>query len=242
MSVTADATMLKAAFKAVATQMETVKIFPDEDGWRIFAISTDKISMADVRIPRTAFKEYEVWEPVVIDTRDLLDPLSKAKGDATIDISTGRLVIRAGGLRFTRAIMGDMEVAPRMPDLKMDTECIVPMQALEPIMSAPIDKVMFKAVRLAVSSEGLAIDVHEEDSDIGAVSLSVAASDCLLIDGDASASYSAERVFGVLKAVPGDAEADLRMRSDFPLQLSYSVGGAEIMFMLAPRVAAEEDA
>ncbi len=45
-------------------------------------------------------------------------------------------------------------------------------------------------------------------------------------------------MFGIWKAIPADAEADMQFSTDYPLQVSYSAGDATMRFMVAPRVEA----
>lgn len=240
MSIKADAEVLRRAFKAVATQAETVRVLPDEEGWRVYARGLDNVSVADVRLGRGCFAEgddgYEVWEPFTVDCRDVLEPLAKAKGHAEMDISTGRLVVRTGAFTFTRALRGDMDVKPKFAELEYTAECIAQMSSLTPLIQATSGDVRRLEVRLAQTEGSIVMDVHGGEGDIDAVSMTLETDDCLLLEGAAEASFSAEKVFDIWKAIPQDAEADMQFSTDYPLQVSYSTGDATMRFMVAPRV------
>lgn len=239
MSVTADAQMLRAVFGAVATQADTVRIVPSEEGWSMFARSADNVSMVGAEIPKESFDGYEVWGVTTVDCKDILEPLAKAKGPAVLDISTGRLVVKAGGMRFVRALQAEYEELRSFRMLEFAAEAAVPMASLAPLLSAPVDRVRWKSIAIRIDEEGVSMEVSEDDQDIGAVSMDIPAADCLVLSGEGRAVFSAERVFQVLGAIPRDAEADISLSTDYPMMVSFAVNGAQARFMLAPRIEVE---
>jgi len=240
MSVTIGADTLKAVFKAISTQVETVKVMSGEEGWHLYGRSKDNTSVVDASIPKEAFASYERWDDIVVDVKDILEPAAKARDEVEIDISSGRLDIKAGRLSFRRKLVGDIEVNPRMPKPELDTESIADVGVYADILSAAAGDMRFKAIRVSQTEEGMTLSVFADDTDIGTVSCTLPADAFVMLSGEGSARYSAGIWYDLMKAIPSGAEVDMLFKKDYPMLMSYTVGGAEVRMMIAPQVEGDE--
>jgi len=240
MTVTLRADAVKAVFKAIATQVSTVKISASEAGWHLYGRSDSNITVVDATIPKESFSEYEVWDDFVVDVRDILEPAAKAKDEMTIDISSGRLDIKVGRLSFRRKLVGDIEVNPKMPTLDLDAECIAPVEVFGDIMSAASGDLRFKAMKMAQTDAGLTVSIYADDTDIGTVTCEIPADDFGMISGEATARYPAGAWHELMKVIPPGTEVDVLFKKNYPMMITYSAGGAEVRMMIAPQIEEEE--
>lgn len=243
MTVTIPIETLRAVFKALGTQIETVKIRPQEDGWHLYGKSEDNISIVDAHIRPEGFKEYEVWNDIVVDIDDVLEPIAKGQGDAIIDISKGRLDIKVGRLSFRRKLVADIEVNPRMPALDLDTEFIITASGLDDVLvaSSAAGDLRFKAIRFEQTEESMTATIFSDDTDIGQVACTLGKSDFIMLSGEARSRYPASSWVELVKTIPKGAEADVLYKKDYPMMISYTIGSADIRMMVAPQLEDEGD-
>jgi len=245
MTVTIPAETLRAVFKALNTQVATVKVRPQDDGWHLYGKSPDNISIVDAHIRAEGFKAYERWDDFVVDTADVLEPIAKAspQDDVIIDTGSGRLDIKVGRLSFRRKLVADIEVTPRMPELELDAEFIIAAGGLDDILVAAsaAGDLRFKALRLEQDEGALKVSIFADDTDIGTVAAELPASEFIMLSGTASARYPAGMWVDMVRTIPKAAEADVLYRRNFPMLVTYAVGGADIRMMIAPQIETEGD-
>lgn len=240
MTVAIPADTLRAVFKALATQVETVKIRPAEDGWHLYGRSLDSVSIVDAHIRTEAFTEYEQWNDIVVDTKDILEPISKAQDDVKLNVvDNARLDIKAGRLNFRRPLIAELEVNPRFPELDLDVECIVSVDVLGEILGAPVGDMRFKALRLSQTPEALTLKVFEDDDEMSTVTCAIASTDCVMLEGEGSARYPARCWSELVRCIPKGTDVDLLFKHNFPMMMSYTVGNADIRMMIAPHIEEE---
>jgi len=240
MTVTVRSNELKASLKAMSALIDTIRIDPDDNGWYMHAMSSDKTMMVDARIPDVSFEEYEKWEPFTVSIKDMLDPLAKASDTTKVDISTGRLRMRTGRVSFIRPLQGTKDPAPRFPNLELDTECIVDVDIVADILSVMSGDPKFKACRFTQSAEDLKMEIFEDESDLGEV-MRIPKADCVMLSGEGVARYSMHAMAQILKSVPKGTEVDMLFSTSKPMMVSYSIGDTAVRFMLAPQWEDTED-
>lgn len=240
MAVTVKSNELKASLKALSALIDDVRIVPDDDGWHMYAMSADKTMIVDTHIKVSAFEEYGKGEPFTIAIKDLLDPLAKAAETTVIDTSTGRLRIRTGRISFIRPIQADIEVTPRFPSLELNVECIADVDFFGDLLSVTSGDVKFKACRFRQTAEDLRVEVFEDGSEFGEV-MRIPASECVLLSGEATARFGMYAISQIIKSVPKGTEVDMLYDDSKPMIVSYSIGDADIRFMLAPQWETEDE-
>ena len=235
MSNTLNTAGLKASLQAIASQVDTVKVRQGDDGWHLYGGSN--YSVANVHITKDAFTEYDQEDDFVADVKDLLEPLAKAGETVTIDTSTGKLVISSGRFKYTRKLLADIEVFPRMPKAQLQTEVILPVEALTDIFSTvPSKDAKNMTMRLTLTSEDLTLNVYERGNEYGRVDMTITKGDCTLVSGEANSIFGYSMVEDILKTVPKGTDIDLLFDTGYPLMVKYTVGHADIVFALAPQL------
>lgn len=237
-SITVSVKALKAAFRALSSQVDTVRVVPEEDGWHIFGLSPDKSSMANVLIRTEAFTAYEVWPAAfAVSVDDILEPLAKAADTATLDISKGYLRITSGRVSHTRGLLGDFEEHPRVPAVQMGIEVITDVDVIMELVDSVSEKeAKYRGVTFTQTQDNLVMESVEEDQPLHAVTVTVPRGDCVLMEGEGSAVYSHRMLREIFSTVPRGTEVDIQYDNNFLMRMDYTVEGAEITFVLAPWV------
>ena len=239
MSNTLNTAGLKASLQAIASQVDTVKIRQEDDGWHLYGGSN--YSIANVHITKDAFTEYRREDDFVVSIADLMDPLAKAGETVTIDTSTGMLVVSTGRFRHTKRVLADIEVFPRMPKVELKSEAICPVELLTDIFSViPAKDVKDMTIRFVVGAKGLTAECYEHGTPYGAVTATIPPEDCALVAGEARSTFSLRLVQDILRAVPKGTDVDLLLDTGYPLMVRYTIGAADITFALAPQLEDED--
>ena len=239
MSNTLNTAGLRASLQAVSSQVDMVKVRQEEDGWHLYGGSN--YSVANVHITRDAFTEYHQEDDFVADVKDLMEPLAKMGDTVTVDTSSGKLVVSGGRFRYTRKLVADIDVFPRMPKAELSTEAVLPVDLLAEIFSAvPPKQAASMTLRLTASADGLTVQVYERGSEYGRVDMSIPAADCTLLSGEAKSVFSFIMLSDIVKAVPKGTDVDLLFDTGYPLMVRYTVGCADIVLALAPQLEDED--
>lgn len=231
-----SATPLRTAVTLVSTQTDEVTIRPADDGWHIHALSPDHVTLMKVDLPLAAFRGYVAWEPFAVKVDDIIQSLSTATDVADIDISSGRLVVKANGLRYRKALLVPDETAPRTPQLDVTTEVVTTVDRLMQVVNKGDQK--FGQVRFTVSPESFVATVEDEQG-LG-VSLEIPVEECELLIGEATAWYPLKAWLPFLKALPKGASLDMQFDTNFPLMATYTSPELTFMWMVAPHLIEEE--
>lgn len=229
-------TPLKTAMSLVSTQTDEVTIRPAEDGWHIHAISPDHVTLMKVDLPLAAFRDYTPWEPFAVKVEDVIQALSTASDTADIDISSGRLVVKANGLRYRKALLEPDANTPRIPSLDVSTEVITTVDRLMQVVNKGDQK--HGQVKFTVTPESFVATVEDEQG-LG-VSLEIPLEECELLIGEATAWYPLNAWLPFLKALPKGASLDMQFDTNFPLMATYTSPEITFMWMVAPHIVEED--
>lgn len=240
-SVTVPSKALKAAFKALSSQVDQVRVDPQEDGWHIYGLSPDKASMANVLIHAEAFRPYEAWPAFAVMVDDVLEPLAKASDSATLDISKGYLSVTSGRINYRRPIMPAFEEYPRIPQAELGVEVVADVDVIGEVITAVSEKeAKSRGVTFTQTAESLVMESAEEDDPLHAVTVTIPRADCTLMEGEGSAQYSQRMLREIMTAVPRGTDVDVQYDNDYLMRISYTVEGADVVFVIAPWVENQE--
>ena len=227
---------LRTAMSLVSTQTDEVTIRPADDGWHIHAVSPDHVTLMKVDMSVAAFRDYTPWEPFAVKVEDVTQALSTATDVADIDISSGRLVVKANGLRYRKALLVPEEFAPRIPQLDVTTEIVTTVDRLMQVVNKGDQK--YGQVKFTVTPESFVATVEDEQG-LG-VSLEIPLEECELLIGEATAWYPLSAWLPFLKALPKGASLDMQFDTNFPLMATYASPELTFMWMVAPHIVEED--
>ncbi|BBD71925.1 DNA polymerase III sliding clamp [Sulfodiicoccus acidiphilus] len=216
------------------------------DGLSGSKLTDDKVAMASVFIPNTAFREYEVDKPVSVtfDLGALRKSFSKVKtGSASLSLTEAnglvKLVVRdeKRGIRSSlnlRVTEGEIQKSPE-PKVSSSVEFACGYKVMETAISESTvisEELEFKAFADSIeliSSEGgrTYTAILRRDKPLKE----------LTIEAEASSSYSSEVLNMGLQALGGLGDLRISFGNQVPIRLSAEIeGGGYLNVWVAPRL------
>lgn len=240
MELTMDSKGLKAAFKAISTQVDSLKVVPDELGWRLYAMGTDKVSMVDARINVEAFSGgYEVWPEFCVDVKVFLDALAKAGDTAKVELGEGYLVISSGSLRLVRPLLADIEQNIRVPKVENTIEAMLNVDDMMDIAAGVDGKGKYQRCRLKMFGDRMEMEVSEYQ-DPYTTTVVIPKERTTLMGGEGTCLYPLHHLLAMLSAIPKGTQVDLCFDEDSLLEIRFDIGHTDILMVLCPQVEDEE--
>lgn len=233
-----DSERLKMCLKAIRTQgADDVTVVPSDNGWEMAAVSPDHVTVAGAVLSPAGFPDgYERGEPFCVNLAVFSDIVSGVKGACDIDVSTGRLVVKAGGYTYRKPLYVPRDL-PRVPNPATDTEVMLSADLMSEFLTKAQRTSGTSAVRLSVSEGGFELKAQDELGD--GLSLFIPAERCAMLEGTASAMYPLDEWAELVKALPSDADIDIRYADGYPVSVTCTDGVCSVNWLCAPRI--EED-
>ena len=240
--ISLPAKALKAVFSALASQTDTVRVDPQEDGWHLYGRGTSGTSLVNIHIPAGAFiGDYSQWAPFGMIVEKMLSLLSKASGAVTLDISKGYMAVTSGRVCTRGPILPDFEQYPRLPQgMETDLEVGLSVDIVNEVVQAVSDKeARHRGITFDVSGDRLELESYADDDPVNGVVVTVPRADCAILAGEGSARYSHKLMMEIFSTVPKGTDVDMQYAEDYLMMITYTVEGALITFVVAPWVEQE---
>lgn len=217
---------------AVSSQTEVMTVRPDDDGWRIYAVSADSVSLIDVRINSSEFTDYVRTGPFAVKTEPVLKALKYAEEDTEIIIGDN-ISICSGDMVFeTPTILPDLK-EPKLPKMSGLTASATIGAGVFAKVMALTDRKHVDSVRLTINEAGMTMQAT--DKVYGGIMVTVKAEDCISLDGDAEAVYPLSSWAEFLKSA-GDIMIDVSLGNAYPAVAEFGDTGWKALWMVAPRI------
>ena len=235
---TIDATALASVVAAVQTQAEYATfIFGADGSVTTTARSPDSVTLVRATLAPGSLTGTPDRECATFKLCDLASALKGLKGTATLEWLSGRVRIGDGRVRTVIALEGRDEDKLRIPDLDLSASVMIPAESLSALTGRTDPKVT-SAYRFDVTPAGLTIDAADETG-IGS-DLTIPASDCIMIEGSARAAYPWKPWATFLKVIPKGTDILIELDIDYPCRVTFAGEGWEGLWMVAPRIEAED--
>lgn len=208
--------------------MDWVTIDPTGDGWHIQTLSADKVVMIDVLFD--GFNGYTPTGPFVLSMEDF-KRIASLSGDVSLDIGP-RIVCKAGRMKVTvpTSPRKDDESARAVPNLPLDTHVLITPEALR-----GFSKMSDVNAPYCVINVGDAVTMTAMDEDMGrGMSYEFDGEECTVLDGGCESAYGLERVRGLFKALPKDAQIEMALSADYPVMFHVEAAGWHAKCLIAP--------
>lgn len=238
---------LGAILDSVDTLVGECKVHLTEDGIEIRAVDPANVGMVDIEASERAFESYDATGGTIgVGLERLQDVVGMADSDDMVELDldkeTRKLSVRVGGLDMTMALIDPESIRqePEIPDLDLP--------ATVAVEGGKIDR-MVKAADLV--SDHIAIGADEQaeefyaeaEGDTDDVELRLGNDDVLtaVVEESAHSLFSLGYLADIKSAIPSDAEVSLRLGSEMPVKLRYSLadGDVTVQNMVAPRIQSE---
>lgn len=242
-----DASLFKKYVNGIAALVDEAEFLIDEKGLSLKATDPSQISLVDFELPKKAFKKFEIKESTKlgVDLNYLNQILSRAKASDSVEFSFSNdksklSVVFSGKSRRTFSIpLLDINTGELpLPKIDFDAEIKIKAEALNDsfkdanlisthvVLSVENDSFIVKAN----SSKGNMENVYTEKDD-SVISLKA--------KNEVKSMFPLDYLSNTIKAASADTEVTVNLKSNAPVEISYSLGEGKIQYFLAPRIESE---
>ncbi|MCR4369120.1 MAG: proliferating cell nuclear antigen (pcna) [archaeon] len=239
-----DASVFKRFVDGIAVLVDEAEFVIDENGLGLKATDPSQISLVDFRLPKKGFSKFDAKEATKIglDLNYLSQVVSRAKSSDKIELlisgdnSTLKIIFVGKSKRSFDIPLLDISTSDLpLPRIDFESEVKVRADALSDSfkdanlisthITLSIEDDYFK-VR-ASSSKGKLENVYGA-KDEGVIALKATE--------PTSAMFPLDYMVSIIKAASSDTEVTLKLKTNAPVEVQYSVGEGRFTYFLAPRI------
>lgn len=222
-----------AMLRAASLMNDECTVTVSGGAWTIVSTDPAKVAMIRASVPAGVIPEGVASGTFSVKCSDAMHALSRAP-EADITVEDGVLSVSSKG--FTRSMrLLDPEAPGRFPSLDLPASLMVDADAVRDVMAEfPSKKV--QEVRISLDGAGFRAAVGTETD---TAVLELPSDELVSAEGEASAMYPLEYWQAFMKVVPRKAVLDIAFGTDYPLMASYTDDGAQVEWMIAPRIESE---
>ena len=237
----ADPTLFTKSIELLCELVLEVRIKITEFGLSIVAIDPGNISMVSLKIPKSAFKEFDSDEEVLgVNLENLKKVLRRAsktselvleKKENALEIKIEDKIKRVFSLNLIEVEREDKD----FPD-HLEFSSVVTMDSADLIDSIDDCLVVSDACSFIVDGKNFIIEAKETNSaraEFSGDELEIKAENCFV-------RYSLEYLQKFMKAGKYFPKATLKFATDHPLRMDFTSEHLSLSFLLAPRVETED--
>lgn len=227
---------------AISILIDEAEFIVDNSALLLKATDPSQISMVDFKLPKDAFKEYDVAEKMKLgmDLDYLNQIVGRARSDDTLILELGkdksRLTVQFKGSSTRTFQVPLIDISSvELPNPKITFDAIVKLRAA-------ILQDALKDASLISSHVSLGVDADrffvKAGSSKGNLDSETKKDELVELSASkpASSMFPLDYLQDMLKVPASDAVVTLKLKSDAPIELSYSIGKASLTYFLAPRI------
>ncbi len=254
-----NAETIQTALGVVGALVDECHLYVREDEVRIRAMDPTTVAGVDLTLERSVFEAYDGGNVrdgsdiddegdvhVGVDVTKLGTVLKMADRDQLVrlalDAETRRLEIRMGELSYELALLDPETVRAPLdesgPDIGFTGRVVITADEVGRTIRAADMVSTYLALGVDEAEETFYAEAKGDTDD---VSLALPGDDLVEFSpGDAHSLYSVDYLRAIDRAMPKDAEIDLRLGTEVPLKLCYEFaeGAGSVEYLLAPRLTA----
>ncbi|CEG11902.1 putative DNA polymerase sliding clamp [groundwater metagenome] len=231
---------LKRAIESVSVLVDEGTLNISSKGIDIKVIDPSQIAMGILNIPKTMFEEYtlEGDKDLVVGMNflELSKLMKRVRSDDAVELKIDNKI----GIKFKGKTTRDYELGileTSAPSREPKIETVDEIKIRGNLFADHVKDIEMVSSKIAVefNSKGVVLSA---EGDVSEVTIEI--SDENLIDKnvkeDAKATFSIEYLKNLITAVDADTIITLRLKTNSPMVLEYSIGDASIKYYLAPRI------
>ncbi len=242
-----DAPLFRKFIEGISVLVDEAEFVISEKGLALKATDPSQISLIDFEVPKKAFKKFDVAEPtrIGLDLSYLSQVMGRAKSGDSLEWILGSdksqlLIVFTGKAKRSFSVpllditTGDLP----LPKIDFDAEIKIKAEVLgDSLKDASLisTHVVFAIeddsfVVRANSSKGNLKNVYTQKDD---AVISLKAKD------EVKSMFPLDYLVNIIKAASGDTEVKVGLKSNAPVEVTYTIGEAKFQYFLAPRIESE---
>lgn len=225
---------------AITSLIDEANLEFSSEGMRVFALENSSIALVDFNMPRSAFSKFEVKEndKLGIDFDMLQKILSRARAGDSVTLKKENeeklsiiLSNQTGSRKFkTNSIKVNREA--KKINLKPEVEFKINKSIFENALKDTLS--ITEVITISVSKEGLKISATGSGLEIEGMCDSQITS-----ENKIKGTFNFAYLNSMIKGCDKDNDISIKLANDEPISLSYTIGDANINFVLAPYMEGE---
>ncbi len=237
-----DSASFKKCVDAIAVLIDEAEFLIDSKGLSLKATDPSQISMIDFHLPKSAFQEFTVEQPtkVGLDLDYFSQIMSRASSNESIklalDHENARLMLtfKGNSTRHFSVPLIDVSAA-ELPTPKIDFDATVKIKG-DALQGGLKDAALISS-HITVGVDALHFFLRANSSK-GELNHETEKKDLMELNAkkECSAMYPLDYLQDMLKVADSNTIVSLQLKANAPIQLSYSVGEAQLSYFLAPRI------
>lgn len=241
--VVEDARRFKSAIDAIVNLIDEGILEVAPTGLLLKAMDPSQIAMVCFSMPKAAFVEYEVADPmrVGLNFDNFSKILSRARSGERLEITQEenkvaiRFLSEKNKRSFKVPILEMPAGASREPNVVPDVAIKMMGGALkESLKDAAL---VSTHVSFQAGEEGLKVEVHGDSSDLVVENEKGSAQIVeIKATGAAKATFPLQYLEDITKACPDGTALGLNLKNNAPIKVEFEVEGAKLAYYLAPRI------
>ena len=229
---------------AISVLIDEAEFILDSEKLSLKATDPSQISMVDFSIEKKAFKEYsiEAKTKIGIDLSYFSQIMSRAKANDSLvleldeDKSRLNATFEGASTRHFQIPLIDISAADLPnPKIEFDTEIKIKAGLLQDALK---DAALISThVSLGATKDCFFVRANSSKGNLDNKTKKDGKNLIeLKTTKDTSSMFPLDYLQDMLKAPSSDSEIDLKLKTNAPVQIKYSIGAAKICYFLAPRI------
>jgi len=237
-----DARFWKNCIDAIVNLIEEGAFEINPNGIYLKAMDPSQIAMVNFAIPKSAFASYKVdaTNRIGIDFESLDKILARTRGKErlTIGLEENKLTLEFKDQSKRSFKLPLVEItASVQKEPKIDYDAVVKMnggQFKEILRDAAL---LSSHVVLEANDKGFFVEVHGDSGDLRVESEKTnEATLDMSLKKQARATFPLQFLDDIVKACPDSGILSLNLKTNAPIKVEYSIGDANLVYYLAPRI------
>jgi len=237
-AVISDTKSWKNSIDAIVALIDEGTLQIDKDGIKLRAMDPSQIALVDFELPAKAFEKYDVDKPISIgiDFTELSKITKRSRIEDKIELSLDtrlKMIFRGETTRdFNISVIESTANPPKEPNIDFTSEVKI---------NPNIIKEALKDAELVSNHVALKIDSGfsiRADGDTGSVDIKFPQENVLSINvkKESRAVFSLDHLTNILRAAELPSVVTIKLKSDAPIRIEYSLGNGRVIYYLAPRI------
>ncbi len=238
-----DATIFKRFVEGIAVLVDEAEFVITQKDMTLKATDPSQVSLVDFTLPAEAFKVFEVPQPlkIGIDLNYLNQIFSRAKPNDKVELAMANesnlSVVFSGTAKRTFAVpLLDLSTSEiPIPKIEFDAELQIKSGLIQDCLK-DIALVSTHVV-LSVVNDTLIVKASSSKGNVeNSYSLAEKSIISLSAKSDCKAMFPLDYLANFFKAASTETPATIKLKTDAPVEVAYSFGGATLRYFLAPRI------
>ncbi|HLC92644.1 MAG TPA: proliferating cell nuclear antigen (pcna) [archaeon] len=242
-----DASLFKRYIDGLSALVDESEFVISESGLGLKATDPSQISLVDFTLPKKAFKKFEAAAAtkIGVDLNYLNQITGRAKARDSLELSLSEdssklLVVFAGGSKrsFSIPLLDISSADLPLPRIEFDAEIKIRADALQ--NSFKDADLISTHINLSVENDSFVVRANSSKGNLENV---YSAKDKSVVSLKAQdqvrAMFPLDYLENIVKAASSDTEITVKLKTNAPVEISYSLGEGKFTYYLAPRIESE---